>query len=371
MKILGELISFNTAGYNYEEKQACIAYVENHLKQYDLHLSRHENNNFPSLVASTRTAKTPHILLQAHLDVVPAKAESLRLTDKDGRLYGRGAYDMKFAAAIYLQLVEELKDELHELDFALMFTTDEEIGGKDGVGYLVRQGYLPGVCIIPDGGDDWQIEEKCNDVWITSLIADGKSAHGSRPWEGENAIYKLLEALADIRHLFGEQRPFKNSLTISQIQGGMADNQVPEHAKASLDMRFTDHDQYLLYRRTVEGIAESYGLHFGKHAIYDGRRVPLSDPEIRNFMGIAEGYLGEKIIPTQSLGSSDAIFYAEQDIPTIVIRPEGGAAHSDDEWISRQGFLDFYEVLEAYVKRFAATGKSSALLDNAIESVTA
>ncbi|HET9098664.1 MAG TPA: M20/M25/M40 family metallo-hydrolase [Candidatus Saccharimonadales bacterium] len=359
--ILSDLVAFDSVDHNYEQKQACINYVENHLKDFNLQINRFERNGFPSLVASTKSGRQPHILLQAHLDVVPSLKMSRVMTEKKGKLYGRGVYDMKFAAASYLQLVHDLGDDLQDYDFSLMFTTDEEIGGNDGVGYLVELGYRPKVCIIPDGGNDWQIEERCNDVWIANIKSSGISAHGSRPWEGDNAIYKLVEAVIEIRNLFGEQKPFKNSITLSQINGGNAENQVPDEASATLDMRFINHDQYFSMRKKVQKIVDKYELVLKDGTIYDGRRVELNHPEIDKFLTCAETVLGKKIIPTQSLGSSDAHFFAAIGIPTIVIRPEGGAAHSEEEWISVNGFLDFHQVLLEYIKAAAKRPKLSKL----------
>jgi succinyl-diaminopimelate desuccinylase len=365
IKILEDLIEFNTEAYNYDGKKDCISYIEEQLKKYPLVIERYISHGFPSLVASTGGKKHIRILLQAHLDVVPGKPELFKMREKNGRLVGRGTYDMKFAAACFLQLIEELDEELENLDIGFMFTTDEEVGGYDGVGYLLKeQGYTCDVCLIPDGGNDWQIESRCNDIWLAELKAQGLTAHGSRPWEGENAINNLMEGLIEIHRLFGRQRAGKNSLTISKIEGGYAENQVPDSAKATLDMRFIDEKQFAIYKKAIELIASEHGLKLINHHTFSGARVELTHPEIQKFLKVAKKVHGSPIKHVQSLGSSDAHFFAEIGIPTIVIRPEGGAAHSDEEWIDKLSLLKYYELLKLYVLEAASVADNSAELDS-------
>ena len=76
-----------------------------------------------------------------------------------------------------------------------MFTTDEELGGENGVGELLKHGWSAGLAVIPDGGENWQVESAAKGPLRAEIVClAGRSAHGSRPWEGENAIarYSLL-----------------------------------------------------------------------------------------------------------------------------------------------------------------------------------
>ncbi len=147
-----------------------------------MHINKYSSNGFSSLVATTTDTKNPTIFLQAHLDVVPADPEAFTLIRKGKNLVGRGSFDMKYAAACYLLLAEELSDNMQQHDFGIMLTTDEEDGGNDGVRYLLDQGYACDVCISPDGGDNWRLESAAKGQWLTEITAIGKTAHGSRPW---------------------------------------------------------------------------------------------------------------------------------------------------------------------------------------------
>jgi succinyl-diaminopimelate desuccinylase len=349
LSIFSDLIDFQTISGHTKEVDACFDYAAAFLEKQGMHVVRLTSNGFPSIIATSQTTKTPGVLLQAHMDVVPAKSEFFKMTEKEDRLYGRGVFDMKFAAACGLQLAQDLKDELHNYDFGIMFSSDEEIGGTNGVSYLLDQGYGADVCILPDGGNDWQIEASCNALWIVRLSANGQTAHGSRPWEGQNAINNLLGGISEIQQLFGELKPLKNSITISKIQGGSAVNQVPDHAEAVLDMRFISNEEYTRNREIISKIAAANDLQLETVGYVEARNVDVTQPSVAAFLTIAEQITGKPIAKTHSFGTSDACYFSDHGIPTIVIRPNGGGAHSDHEWIDKAGVEQFYEVIKQYV----------------------
>jgi succinyl-diaminopimelate desuccinylase len=357
--ILTDLIAFETVHGNEPELAACFDYLEGFLSDRQLHVERHNSDGYPSLMATSLGTKKPKVLLQAHMDVVPAHKPSFVVEESAGKLHGRGTYDMKFAAACYLLLAEELKNELSDYDFGLMLTSDEEIGGNNGVKMLLDAGYSTEVCILPDGGDNWAIETACNGVWIVYLKASGKSAHGSRPWEGENAIDKVLIGVEQIKQLFDGPERGKSTITLSQVEGGAAVNQVPDSARATLDIRFASEEDRASLRTKIEATAKSAGLEIETCAEVDMCLTDLNEPHVAEFVNIVERLRGQPIEETQSLGSSDARYFALKEIPTILIRPNGGGAHSEQEWIDKAGLHQFYEVIKAYVTETAKKLDSS------------
>src|SRR5438876_614410 len=149
--ILADLIAFPTVSGNLAASHEALDYIEHSLAQHGLHIQRHSWNGYPSLVATTQHTKNPRVLLAAHLDVVPAPPELFKLTKRGGKFYGRGTCDMKFAIAAYLQLIDDLSEDLNAYDLGIMITADEEIGGKDGVKALLEKGgYRADVCVLPD-----------------------------------------------------------------------------------------------------------------------------------------------------------------------------------------------------------------------------
>jgi succinyl-diaminopimelate desuccinylase len=133
-------------------------------------------------------------------------------------------------------------------DIGLLLTGDEESGGFDGVKFLLDQGYKSEVVIIPDGGQDINkivVKEK-GIIWL-KLIAHGSSAHGSMPWNGQNAILILSDFLQNIHNLFvpHDQHPDDHwvaTFNLGKIEGGSVANQVPAVASAWCDIRYTEND---------------------------------------------------------------------------------------------------------------------------------
>ena len=131
-----------------------------------LHCKHYTFNGHSALVITTRDTMHPKLLLAAHIDVVPGP-EALftpKIDNDNQRMYGRGAYDMKMAIACYMLLLEELKERLGELDFGIMLTSDEEIGGMNGVRCLLEAGYSADAVLLPDGGFNWNFEEAAKGV---------------------------------------------------------------------------------------------------------------------------------------------------------------------------------------------------------------
>lgn len=351
IELLSDLVGFKTVSGQSDEIDSCFDYLQAHLLKSNLNVKRITSNGLPSLVATSTATSAPKVLLQSHVDVVPAQNDCFKMTQKAGKLYGRGVFDMKFAAACYLLLARELKNKISDYDFGIMLTSDEEIGGENGVSYLLKQGYGADVCILPDGGNDWHIETTCNAVWIARVIANGQTAHGSRPWEGSNAINNLVESLSQIHQLFGDLKPYKNSITISKIQGGNAMNQVPDRAEAIIDMRFISDEDYEAHRAKITKIVQANNLKLETVARVKARNVNTKHPDIKKFLDIASNLRGKPITKTHSFGASDACYFADHGIPVIVIRPTGDGAHSDNEWLAKDGLLQFYELIKTYITK--------------------
>src|SRR6266480_217175 len=148
-----------------------------------------KSNGIPSMLVSNKNAKTREfkIILNAHLDVVPAR--EYQLLEKEGRFYGRGVYDMKIAAAVIIFLFKELAKSV-DYPLALQLVTDEELGGFCGTKYQVEQG-VRGEFVLAGDISSLRIQNKSKGMLWLKIKTNGKSAHGAYPWEGENALGKL------------------------------------------------------------------------------------------------------------------------------------------------------------------------------------
>src|SRR5262249_25611622 len=139
-QLLKQLVALPTATGKNEDIGNALRFVSDYLRARGMHIEQLEHKGVQSLYASVRPGNTrPAVLLNAHIDTVPAEPGQLKLTEKDGKLYGRGVMDMKFAIASFMTLVDTLKDNLQSYDFALLITGDEEVGGENGAHASIKK----------------------------------------------------------------------------------------------------------------------------------------------------------------------------------------------------------------------------------------
>jgi acetylornithine deacetylase/succinyl-diaminopimelate desuccinylase-like protein len=273
---------------------------------------------------------------------------------------------MKSAIANYLHVLEELKPSLSNYDLGVMLTTDEEHFGMYGTGMLVEKGYLPQVCILPDSGfgSNWQIENFAKGCWFAQITSLGISAHGSRPWEGSSASIKLVRAVDAITRLFDDrQRPETATLNVGMVRGGGSINQIPAAAMATLDIRFTDMNDYRKLKRWISAICDQYDVNL--KTVRPASKPTHNDTEhplVAAFTRHVATQTGVTPKPFTAYGTTDARFFNDRDIPCVLMSPPGGGHHSSDEWLSIEGYAHYRRILRSYLDEIARTTADSAAL---------
>src|SRR5215212_8805639 len=131
----------------------------------------------------------PRILLHGHVDVVPGDEPQFEPREEDDELYGRGVYDMKGALAAMMYAIEDLKALCCEATVELLIVPDEEgeHGAKTGAEVLISNGHV-GDFLITGEPTDFHIGTQAKGVLDVRVTLHGKSAHGSQPWLGKNAV---------------------------------------------------------------------------------------------------------------------------------------------------------------------------------------
>jgi len=368
--ILQTLIAFPSVTGEYTANNQGLEYIDTFLSERGMHVERFEFNGFESLVATTQRTKTPAVMLQAHLDVAPAPERLFTLRDDHEKLYGRGVFDMKFAITAYLQMVDDIKDRLHDYDFGIMITCDEEIGGFDGVYKLVEAGYVPKkVCILPDGGDNWAIETFAKGIWFGQITMPGTSAHGSRPWEGESALEKLIALLEELKKLVPNQGRETNTMTIGTLHAGKIVNQIPDEAIAEVDFR----TMTLAEHTRLKAAAAKLCAEHGATIAFSAEGIPcindITNPYIKRFADIIEQVIGHPGGTTMSFAGSDARHFSAVGVPCVIVRPDGGSHHGDGEWLSREGLFQLRTILCQYIDDMARTTKQPVAAGQSIDQL--
>lgn len=352
---LRELVAMPTVSSDQEANNAALDYIQAFFDDRGLHCMRYSFNGYGALVATTKKDnKSPKVMMAAHLDVVPGPAELFALREDDQNFYGRGVFDMKLAIAAYMTVIDTLGSNIENYDIGIMITTEEEIGGLNGVRQLVNIGYRPDVCILPDGAKDWQIETFAKGFTYWRIDVAGTSAHGSMPWEGDSATFRLVDLLHELKADFASQTLNTKTLNIGLINGGAAKNQIPAHAYATLDIRYMTNKEHDEIRATIERLCEKHNATFIEEDLGGFPCVnELSHPLIQPFAESIHRITGADVSGTVSFGSSDARFFASHDVPCIITRPAGGGQHADTEWVDRQGCLQYPEVVLDYLEKIA------------------
>ena len=355
--ILQRLVAYASISRDGVSNNKIMDFAENVFKPHMV-VRRFLSGGSPSLVATTVRTKKPRLLFAAHTDVVPGPERLFTVRERGGKLFGRGVLDMKFAIACYLQLANEFGKRGKEYDFGIMLTSDEEVGGQNGVEYLLKKGYGADFVFLPDGGADWRIESGAKGLWHLDFEARGASAHAAYPWKGKSPVLSFLQFLQDLAHEFRAvncdgKNHYHDTLTVSRISGGEAINQVPAHITASVDIRHVPETSKTELEKRIKKIMSTYkDVSFKERAQGNARAVDLSHPFMREYKTIAKEY-GIRVGETFSHGSSDARFFAERGIPVLTIWPRGGGHHGDNEWIYAKDIEIYYRILKEWVQKVA------------------
>ena len=348
-----ELIRFKTMHSRPAEIARCVAFIEAYLDKHDLAHTRIKHDGYPSILILPDEKNVP-VLLMAHIDVVDAADALFEPAIRDGRLYGRGAIDDKYAAALCLLLVKAHVDRLRargqaqqDLPFGVLITSDEEIGGYLGVGKVVDLLHTE-FCIALDGGLPGKIVVKEKGLLTVKMTARGKAAHGSRPWLGENAVDNLIDDYARIKSLFATPRAgsWCKTMNLGIINAGKSFNQVPDRAEAVFDIRFTEKDDPEALFAAMQSRVEKSDLHIL-------RTEPM-------FLGGSSPYLDRlvKLVPEAELGfehgASDARFFSDRGISGIVWGADGeNSAHAVDEHVIIESVFSLYTLLDRFLSDLA------------------
>lgn len=351
---LERLIAYRpVTGYN-EQMGLLFDYLEAELSELDLKIKRGEHKGYPYILAGTKSTAKSKVLLQAHVDVVPAEPSQFRLVNRDGKLYGRGSYDMLFATASYLILLRELhaKNNLQKLDLGIMLTSDEEIGGFEGVGELIKT-YDCQVCFLPDAGSFTAACIKSKGVLQIEVTSIGVAGHSSRPDIYKSPILPLTEFISAFNREFPNDDTGAVTYAVTRISSGSASNQVPHAAKATLDIRYPVGEDATEIQEKVVKLAKRYNLSTEQIELAMPYEANADDPGFRAFADIYTEVTGAALKTQHNLGSSDARFFTEKSIPVIMIRPDGGDIHGEQEWVGAESLRKFYTVLKAYITKEA------------------
>jgi len=260
VKVLADLISIDTSvppGRNYDRAVDYLQPLFNRVgfetERVDIpseHADGEEGR--VALVAHRRDPAKPRLLIYGHVDVVPAEGwDAFNPRVENGKVYGRGAADMKGAIVALLLGLEAVADRPLKYDVSVMVTTDEEVGQAGQLRYLARYLQpLSGAHVLSLDASFGHVAVASLGVLQMDIKVQGRSVHSGLSHLGENAVEKaipLTQALLSLkdevvkRESRVEVHPDTGlehmvaRLNINMMRGGLKVNVVPDECLVSID----------------------------------------------------------------------------------------------------------------------------------------
>ena len=300
--------------------------------------------NVVGIARGTGSGKT--LLLNGHMDTVgvAGMTDAHQPRIKNGRLYGRGSYDMKGGvAACMLAIAEAKKQRLHG-DVIFTGVMDEEYASAGTL--ALAQRFHADAAIVAEFTELQLILAHRGFVWL-EVETIGKAAHGSRPDLGVDAIVKMGKVLTELEKLDQKLRAHpthpllgSGSLHASLIQGGQELSSYPERCLLAAERR-------TLPGETPEGVEAEFLEIVHELQRSDPTfqavvrrgidRAPLATSEdaeiVKDIQAASLKVLNRKPEIAGVQFWTDAAILSAAGIPSVLFGPSGSGAHAVEEWV--------------------------------------
>ena len=351
-QLIGELVAIDSVNPDLVPGAAGEAEIAHHvagwLERAGLTVRLDESvKGRPNVIGIARgTGGGRTLMLNGHLDTVGAggMARPFEPRVEEGRLYGRGAYDMKGGLAACMVAAAEAGRRRLRGDVLVAAVVDEEFAGLGTMGIAGR--YRADGALIAEATELELVLAHKGFVWA-EIETLGVAAHGSRPELGVDAIARMGRVLVELERLDRDLRAGPThprlgggSLHASLIAGGQELSSYPERCKLSLERRTIPGETPEVVEAELRGIVERLGADDPSFRAVVRRgidRPPMETPEdagvVQALARAAAGVLGR---PCEIRGVpywTDAATLWGAGIPTVLFGPSGAGAHANDEWV--------------------------------------
>lgn len=241
-------------------------------------------------------------------------------------------------------IISLLKHNKTNKKITFIITSDEEIGG-----YCCKEilkNYNSKLAVILDASSNFNLVVEEKGLLQLELTAHGSTAHASEPYKGENAILKLITLYNKLTKIYPmpTNNQFKTTINLSKLNGGTAINMVPGVATMTLDIRFEKNDSIESIMNNINTLKDDIEIKIlDQGPVF---QVNESLPIIKKFISNAEQVLKQKIQIEKCVATSDAIYFSEKNIPTILMNPKGANWHCDNEYVEIESLYTLYEIFK-------------------------
>ena len=287
------------------------------------------------------------VVFAPHLDTVGVRGMTVpafKLTEKNGRLHGRGACDTKGPTAAMLAAVgawlKSAERRTADIRWVVAATAGEEQGSL-GAQALVKAGFRADFAVALEP-TDLKVVFAAKGVLRVWIAVPGRAAHGAKPERGDNAVYRalpLVQALKDelAPWLAAQRHPVLGgcSLNLGILQGGGELNMVPALCRIGLDIRVHPGCSAAEVRRRI---AELVATHAPKAKVSLHREGPAfvtekTEPWARRLRAVGRGWAAADWF-------CDANIFAAQGMPAVAFGPGSiRQAHTKNEFIEERELM--------------------------------
>lgn len=373
-ELLARLVSFDTTSRN--SNLPLMDFVRSYLDAHGVpyRVSLDATGQKANIHAILGPQEAGGIALSGHVDTVPVdgqawSADPFRLRAGNGRLYARGACDMKGFVASCLAAVPDFKAANLARPLHLFISYDEEVGCQGAqrlIQDLNESGQAPTLCVVGEPSGMKPIIAHKGKLNL-KVMARGLPGHSSEPAKGVNAVQAVGEAIAwvaaEARRL-PKEGPFEDgfdppytTIHVGTVQGGTILNIIPEHAEFMMEWRnIPDDDPRRQVRRLQDYVAATIepamkAVHpatgFSYEVMVEMPGLAL-DPD-HELTAVIKQLTGSNTTGKVSYGTEGG-FYQNAGIPTIICGPGHIAqAHQPDEWIAASEL----DACDSFIRRLA------------------
>ncbi|GAB4159227.1 MAG: ArgE/DapE family deacylase [Candidatus Promineifilaceae bacterium] len=348
---------------------AVAAYVAAQLAQLGLSVQLNEvapgRPNVVGRLAGRGNGRS--LLLNAHMDTVGVAGmiDPFAGIIRDGRLYGRGAYDMKGGLAAMLGAAHALTTAGASLQGDLLITAvaDEEYASL-GTEHLVQQ-VRADAAIVTEPTDLALCRAHRGFIWFR-VETFGRAAHGSRFREGVDANMHMGRFLAELDKLeqaLRQRPPYPlvgtPSLHAALLSGGSALSVYAAHCTLQIERRTIPGETIAGAAAELQAIVEQLAA---ADPTFQARVTPFfarspfeiaaSSPLVAMVEDVMAAHLRQ---PPPHMGQTfwtDAALLADAGMETVIIGPRGAGLHSDEEWVEISSVVDLAQILTNTALRY-------------------
>lgn len=309
------------------------------------------------------------LVLAGHSDTVPYdenrwQSDPFKLIEKNEKLYGLGATDMKGFFPVIFQAVQPYLQQKFKHPLIILATADEE-SSMSGARALAKQGIpgcTPRYAVIGEPTALTPIRMH-KGIMMEAIRVRGKSGHSSNPDLGKNALDAMSDVIIELKKLRSElQLQYRNpgfavdvpTLNLGCIHGGDGANRICGECELHFDLRLLpgmdNHELRQIIQRRLNPIAESSGTDIVFSSLFEGVE-PFAENENSELVKACEELSGRA---SESVAfATEAPFMQQLNMQTLILGPGSiNQAHQPDEFIPLNQLEPAVKILQRLIEKF-------------------